>query len=121
MNEPKDYVYDASHLPAVLGLVLLCLGAVMFLAWCGRQASAERALLAALKTATIECQITNSYLYLSSGWKVMDPADRQTVGILVGAGKAEQKSVDDLVECTRYQDGATPVTSRYALVMWRPT
>ena len=68
-----------------------------------------------------ECSVTHSYPYLQDGWKIMDPSDRQTVGILVGKGKAEQTTVDNLVECTRYQDHTTPVTKKYALVMWRMT
>ena len=93
-------------------LLLLC---TLALVWIGTNASSRDA----EPLAVVECNLTTSNVYLGSGWKIQDTADVSTVGILIGQGRAERIPVDNLVECTRYRDGTTPVTEKYALVFWR--
>lgn len=93
-------------------LLLLCL---LALTWIGTKAGSNNT----EPLAVVECNLTTSNMYLGSGWKIQDTADVSTAGILIGQGKAERITVDNLVECTKYRDGTTPVTEKYALVFWR--
>lgn len=101
MNEPRDYIRAASRLPSIIGLVLFCLAAVVFLAWCGRQASTEMALIAAVKNTGVEtgvpgCTAANELPYgtkqihiAADAWRIIPEARRQQIGFLVWDGKAD--------------------------------
>jgi hypothetical protein len=67
----------------------------------------------------VVCEITMPYLMLRDGWKIMGREDQPNVNALARVGKVEVKPVDSLVSCTHYEDHKTPVTSLYALKMWR--
>ena len=67
----------------------------------------------------VECTIIQPYAYYQDGWKILDSADKFNLIQSIGQGKAEQKVAEGNIECTRYEDNTTPVTSHYSLMMWR--
>lgn len=114
---------NTPHKPmtGIINAVLLSLGifaAIGFLLYLGSGALDKKKEPVPVK---VECSIIKSNIYLGEGWQILDPVDRPFVYLEVGQGKAEIKSVDNLVECTRYQANTTPVTSQYSLMMWRKT
>lgn len=110
MIEDKDnfMAFKPFMWSAIAGIFLLI--AVAFLLWVGKQPE---------HITIVECEITTPYGDLKSGWKIMGPEDESMVNALARTGQVEKKPIDGLVSCTRYEEHKTPVTSKYALILWR--
>jgi hypothetical protein len=96
----------------IISLLLVALGIAVLL-WIGKKPE-----LAPGQYVGV-CEITIPHLMIRDGWRIMGREDRPNVNALARVGKVEVKEIDGLVSCTRYEDNKTPVTSLYALKMWR--